>query len=177
MRVIIVGAESTGKTTLAKALAKRLNTKCALEYGRFLTESKSATGTEVEWLPEDFDHIARMQDALEDHLARQANKVLIADTNSFATRIWMERYLGKKMPLSDELNLHQQPLYAVTPASTPFVQDGLRDGKHVREWMEERFIEELVLHNLDFVTVEGNVEERATKVLQHIDSRFSRRRS
>ncbi|MBI3968636.1 MAG: AAA family ATPase, partial [Chloroflexi bacterium] len=50
----------------------------------------------LKWQSEEFVHIARAQNELEDRLARIANRVLICDTDSWATTIWHERYVGQR---------------------------------------------------------------------------------
>jgi HTH-type transcriptional repressor of NAD biosynthesis genes len=60
-RVVICGAESTGTTTLAKALAEHYKTTVVPEYGRHFDW---AVGKHHEWKPEDFWHIARDAEAL-----------------------------------------------------------------------------------------------------------------
>ena len=67
-RVCLMGAESTGKTTLAEALARVYDTVWVPEYGRPYTVSKNKTGEP--WTTEDFIRIARRQQADEDEAAR-----------------------------------------------------------------------------------------------------------
>ena len=83
-RVCILGAESTGTTTLAKALAEALQTVWVEEYGREYSEVKLAKN-DPEWRTEEFTMIAEEQTHREDKAARRANRVLICDTNAFAT--------------------------------------------------------------------------------------------
>jgi HTH-type transcriptional repressor of NAD biosynthesis genes len=82
-RICILGAESTGKTTLAAALADRFQTVWVPEYAREYLEAKNRA---CEW--SDMVPIAEGQIALEERLARQANRILICDTNLLATMLW-----------------------------------------------------------------------------------------
>ena len=71
---------------------------------------------------------------MEDALARQANRILISDTDALATGIWHERYLSKKSAEVEAIAAsHRHDLYLLTDCDLPFVQDGLRDGESIRE--------------------------------------------
>ena len=145
-RVAIVGAESTGKTTLAQELAAHFHTVWVPEYGREYTEVN--VGREAffhyQWHDEEFLQIAQKQVELEDKLAEKANRVLICDTDALATCIWQERYLGSCSPEVANIAAHRHyDLYLLAHFDVPFLQDGLRDGEHLRQWMTQRFREEL----------------------------------
>src|SRR6185436_18227497 len=129
-RICIVGAESTGKTTLARELARHFKTVWIPEYGREVSERKLELDGKYHWESNDFVEIAAMQCRLEDAAARQANRILICDTDAFATTIWHQRYLGYKSAEVESIaNSHRRPdLYLLTDVETPFVQDGTRDG-------------------------------------------------
>ncbi len=70
LRVCLLGAESTGKSTLAEALAAAYETLWVPEYGRVYTEVGRPPG--APWTSVEFTHIARMQCWLEDFLAGAA---------------------------------------------------------------------------------------------------------
>lgn len=143
-RVCVVGAESTGKTTLCRELAKALDTSWVAEYGREYTESKLARDIKLPWRAFEFVHIAREQARREDEAARTADRVLICDTDQFATSIWYERYLGAPPAPGTWGEIHNRiDLYLLTGTDVPFEEDGTRDGRGIREWMHARFVEEL----------------------------------
>ena len=71
-RVCVFGPESTGKSTLARDLAREFGTLYAWEYARPLLDPQGG-----QCRPEDISRIARGQVATEDALARQADRVLI----------------------------------------------------------------------------------------------------
>lgn len=91
-RVVVIGAESTGTTTLSIALAEHYQTTWVPEFGRLYTEARRPRG-EL-WRSDEFTFIAVEQARMEDALARLAKKVVISDTDPFATTIWHERYMG-----------------------------------------------------------------------------------
>lgn len=144
-RICVVGAESTGTTTLTRALAKHYKTTWVPEYGRFYTEGKlQANAAGSAWYSQEFEHIATLQNKAEDQLASICNKVLICDTNAFATELWHERYMGttsKKVAALAKKNTYA--LYILTGDEIPFVQDGMRDGEHIRHAMHKCFVQEL----------------------------------
>jgi nicotinamide riboside kinase len=106
-RIVLLGAESTGTTTLAAALADRLRTRggpwagtrLVEEYGRTLTERKQAQATtpdagaplSVTWTPADFSEIVTVQAWAEEQAAATGGPALICDTDAFATPIWERR--------------------------------------------------------------------------------------
>jgi HTH-type transcriptional repressor of NAD biosynthesis genes len=90
LRVCVVGAESTGTTTLARDLARALQTVWVPEYGREYCEAKLRRG-ETEWKSAEFTVIAQEQTRRENEAASHAHRVLICDTNAWATRLWHRR--------------------------------------------------------------------------------------
>lgn len=166
-RVVLIGAESTGKTTLAAALAEQLHTEWVPEFGRLYAERKIAAGVGDVWTSGEFAVIARTQCDHENAAARRANRVLVCDTDAFATSVWHRRYMGTRSPEVEAIAAaHRRPdLYLLTDITTPFVQDGTRDGEHVREWMHRTFAEELSATGRPFVEVSGQHEKRLAGAL------------
>jgi len=170
-RICLVGAESTGKTTLAQMLAERFQTVWVPEYGREYSERKLAEEGEYNWRSEEFISIANIQCELEDEAARRANKVLICDTDAFATSVWYRRYFGERSPDVDAIAAnHRRPdLYLLTDINTPFVQDGTRDGELIRDWMHEAFVAELTAQKRPFQLFSGSLRERFGKAVECVD--------
>ena len=189
-RVVVIGAESTGTTTLSRALteywcaqgAPHHETRWIGEYGRDYTieklgearaaallQGQPAPGMEsLVWTTQDFERIARVQNAWEDAAAHSGGPLLICDTDALATAIWHERYLGSEAPtvwaISEE---RRASLYLVTDdADVPFHQDGIRDGEHLRRWMTGRFVEVLEERGLPFVLLRGAHEERMRRAIE-----------
>ncbi len=88
-RVSIFGPESTGKTTLARALAERHGTRWVPEIARAILEAKEGACT-----PAELGLIARAQAASEDALAFDARRLLFCDTDPLATAVWSEALFG-----------------------------------------------------------------------------------
>lgn len=144
-RAALIGAESTGKTTLAQQLARRFETSWVPEFGREYWEKKVAglpmDGPLPAFSSDEFVTIASEQQRRENLAARTANKVLVCDTNAFATGTWHERYMGRRDDRVDAIGRADKvDLYLLAEPDLPFVQDGFRDGESIRGWMHERFI-------------------------------------
>jgi HTH-type transcriptional regulator, transcriptional repressor of NAD biosynthesis genes len=166
-RVVLIGAESTGKTTLAEKLAERFATTWVPEYGREYWERKvaglSMAGPLPPWESEEFVHIAAEQQRRENHAARTANRVLFCDTNAFATGTWHERYVGRRDQRVDAIGRSDRAdLYLLTVPDFPFVQDGWRDGQHIRDWMHQRFVSQLTPLGQERVRLLKGLIERRT---------------
>lgn len=177
-RVVVVGAESTGTTTMAAALAGHYGTSWVPEYGRELTARKlarlrertpEATVFDVTWDPDDFRAVVREQQAAEDAAARTSGPLLVCDTDARATAVWEERYLGSA---SEEVRAaaRRPALYLLTDhRGVPFTDDGLRDGEHLRAWMTERFRAELAGCGVPVVELAGSHAERLARAVRACD--------
>jgi HTH-type transcriptional regulator, transcriptional repressor of NAD biosynthesis genes len=171
--VCVVGAESTGTTTLAQALATHYGTPWVPEYGREYSAEKFARG-ETEWKTAEFVHIANEQTRRAEAAARGANRVLIEDTNAFATRLWHRRYVGFESDAVRELAERTRcDLYLLTGDEIPFVQDGLRDGEHIRHAMHGWFADALRAQPIPWLLVRGSHDERMKVAVAAVDSLFA----
>lgn len=159
-RVCVLGAESTGTTTLAEALAVALETNWVAEYGREYSGAKLSRG-ETCWQTNEFTHIAGEQERRENLAAREANKVLICDTNAFATTLWHRRYMGFESEQVMQIARRGKcDLYLLTGDEIPFVQDGLRDGEMIRHEMHRWFEEALKNQTVPWRLLRGSHQER-----------------
>ncbi|MCO5970082.1 AAA family ATPase [Actinoallomurus soli] len=188
-RVVVLGAESSGTTTLSRALAAHYSarggvwaaTRWVPEYGRVYCEEKLAAARrtdpglwigDLDWSPEEFTLIAERHLALEDAAARSGSPLLICDTDAFATSLWHERYLGALSPDVERVHARaRHDLWILTDtAGVPFEQDGWRDGESIRERMSARFREELDRRALPYVIVTGAHEDRLATAVAAIDA-------
>ena len=139
MRVCLLGAESTGKSTLAAALAERFDTVWNPEYGRPYTEL--GRDRDAPWTSDEFTHIARLHCWYEDFLACLAHRVLFSDTDAFTTSVFHEVYLRAAAKGFDELVGRRYDLFVVCGLDVPWRHDGVRVFELQREWMHERYLE------------------------------------
>jgi NadR type nicotinamide-nucleotide adenylyltransferase len=189
LRVALVGAESTGTTTLARDICDALRarggvwarTEWVPEYGREYSvnllavaraHDPAARPQDIVWTEEDFVDIAREQNRREDEAARRGSPVLVCDTDAMATAIWHERYRGSPSARVQEMADAMAPraIYLLTDhEDVPFEDDGLRDGEHVRGWMNARFADVLRASGVAWHLVTGPPDERLRVALSLIN--------
>jgi NadR type nicotinamide-nucleotide adenylyltransferase len=157
-RVCLLGAESTGKTTLAEALAERFETIWNPEYGRPYTEIGRPPG--AAWSTWEFTHIARIHCWYEDFLAARANKVVFSDTDAFTTALFHEVYLGTVATGFEDLVERRYDLYLVCGLDVPWRHDGIREFEEQRRWMHERYVAHARASGSDWLVLEGPREHR-----------------
>jgi HTH-type transcriptional repressor of NAD biosynthesis genes len=185
-RIVILGAESTGTTTLARDLADRMSVPWVPEYLReYAEERANEAGTiwDVVWTSADFDRVAAGQDELE-HVAISTwvsdpdqyrtgaqGRLVICDTDALATALWARRYLGEPAPRFLQQAAARPPaLYLLTsPEGVDFYQDGLRDGEHIRGEMTDWFRTALRDQQVPWVELTGDEATRIDLALRAID--------
>ena len=164
-RVALLGAESTGKTTLAQALAEHFQTAWAPEYAREYLLARGGVCT-----PADMPIIARGQARLEDERARLANRLLLCDTLVLTTLLWHEHYFGPCPPEIRQLAAEQPPhLCLLCSPDTPWVADGLRDSPGQRGWFHERYRQELETRGWPFLILSGPPERRLATAIGAVE--------
>jgi NadR type nicotinamide-nucleotide adenylyltransferase len=171
-RVCILGAESTGKTTLAADLAERYGTLWVPEYGRVYTEV--GRRPDAPWTSDEFDHIAHVHGWYEDFLAGYANRVLFCDTDAFVTARFHEAYLGAPAPddLAALAATRGYDLFVLCDVATPFVQDGRR-LEHGRSEMHAAYRARLEGADVPWVEVPGSRSERVEQTAAQVDALIS----
>lgn len=183
-RVVVVGAESTGTTTLTVALAATLSCAASPEMGRHLSAAlaEAAGGIEaVRWRPEDFVTVVRGQERLDReaveaqarddrHRPPAGGPIVVCDTDALATVVWERRYCGTATPAVAEAARSRPPLlYLITsPEGVPFVQDGLRDGEHLRLGMHAEMRSALAEQDVPWVEVSGSPADRVADAMRAV---------
>ena len=170
LRVVLYGPESTGKTTLAKALADHYQTAWVPEFARPYLQEKWDKEQAVCTL-EDLPIIAQGQLAAENAAIQKANKLILCDTNILVTKVWSETHFkGYCAPeLNTILAQTHYDLYLLTSIDVPWEKDDLRDRPNDREQMFIYFKQQLVTYNFPFLVLEGNPKERVEKAVIAID--------
>ena len=165
VNVAILGAESTGKTTLCQDLAAHFNCEWVPEFMRPYLQKKWDTEQKTcEW--EDLLPIARAQIALENSLAQQSAGYLFCDTSLFELMVYANWYYGNCPEAITEAALaHYYDLILLTEVDVPWVPDDLRDAPYEREQIAERFVEELTHYGKAFRRISGSRKVRVDQVV------------
>ncbi|MCU0860396.1 MAG: AAA family ATPase, partial [Thermoplasmata archaeon] len=169
-RVCIVGPESTGKTTLAAALAERLRTVWVPEYAVEYLKN----GNDDLRSTDDIERIAMGQIESEDAAARQANRILICDTDLMTTAIWSDHYF-RSCPtwIVEESCARKYDLFLLTDIDIPWIESRWRDCPDKREQFRRLFIRELTLRGRRYAIISGSEpEKRLEAAISHIATVF-----
>ncbi len=129
-RVALLGAESSGKTTLAAALAAHFGTEWVPEFVRDYLDD----GPNIDYTPADLVAIGAGQRALERAYAKLPGPLktglLFCDTDALTTTVWAELYFGENHAPPALVRLAENDRYATTlllAPDLPWASDGTRD--------------------------------------------------
>jgi HTH-type transcriptional regulator, transcriptional repressor of NAD biosynthesis genes len=200
-RVVVVGAESTGTSTIARVLADHYRrrggawaqTRRVTEAGRDYTIAKweqarqaaAAAGRpepaleQLEWTAADFDAVAGEQTRRENQAASAGSPLVVCDTDAFATSVWERRYLrGRARGLQPwaTTELPRRDVYLLTShEGVPWHDDGLREGDlAVRAAMTGWFADALTMAGHSWVLLTGSVAERLALAVRVTDAVLTR---
>ncbi|MET3118174.1 NadR type nicotinamide-nucleotide adenylyltransferase [Undibacterium sp. GrIS 1.8] len=160
-RVAILGAESSGKSALAEALAAHYKTVWVPEYLREFVETQQRVPKEAEQIL-----IARTQVERENKLAQQAYQWLFCDTSPLMTALYSRHYFGEAdADLAALEAQHQYDFTIVTAPDFPWTADGLqRESAAVRQRVHEELLDLLDEREMPFLLVGGSLKERVEQV-------------
>ncbi|WP_431130007.1 AAA family ATPase [Variovorax paradoxus] len=167
--IALLGAESTGKTELARALVQRLQERgiATTMVGEYLREWCDREGRTPR--PDEQRSIAQEQTRRID--AAAAAGVVVADTTALMTAVYSEQLFGDTSLHADALAA--QARYAITLLTAldiPWVADALRDGDHAREPTDALVRAALTGARLSFAVVHGTGSERLSSAWNAINS-------
>ena len=173
-KVLLIGTESTGKSTLAANLALYYNTCYLEEVGRDIS---ARSGTDQWMIPGDFTDILLQHKAKELELAKTANRVLFEDTDCLTTLFYLN-FLGggdteANMKLANAIaGLNKYDLILFLQPDVAFVQDGDRSEIIAADRM--RYSNELnafyKARGFNAVPVSGSYESRYRQAIALTDA-------
>jgi NadR type nicotinamide-nucleotide adenylyltransferase len=168
LRVAILGAESSGKSTLAAALAAHFGTVWVPEYLREFVDTSGRVPRE-----EDQYRIALTQMAREDAAALQAERFLFCDTTPLMTAIYSRWYWNRvDAQLSRLEQRHDYALTLVTAPDGPWEADGLqRESEAVRQTIHEQVVRMLDERAIGYTLVTGSLEQRMLQATRLLSAR------
>jgi HTH-type transcriptional regulator, transcriptional repressor of NAD biosynthesis genes len=168
-RVVLLGGESSGKSTLTAALSTLRKTVGVLEYGRELWDQR---GGDLEY--DDLLHIAHTQIAREQRAMTaphaQRAGVIVCDTSPLTTLLYCLDMFGRAEPELYELANRPYDLVALCAPDFAHVQDGTRREASFRDQQHAWYVEELTNRNVPFVVVGGSVDARVDALSAQIDA-------
>jgi len=196
-KIVIIGPESTGKSTLSKQLAEHYNTLWCPEFAR---EYLLKNG--MNYTYDDLLHIAKGQMALEDEYissivngqwsipdeSRDSAKtrtathspftidhspLLFIDTDMYVLKVWCEFVFDKcHRYILDQIVERKYDLYLLCNTDLPWVKDELREypDLETREKLFEMYKDCMINQSTPWVIIGGNEEIRLKTARQSVDS-------
>lgn len=134
-RVVVIGSECTGKTTLARSLAARFSAPWVGEFCRAYQDAKGAPLDAG-----DVEPIARGQVVEADEAEARAGELLVLDTDLVSTAVYARHYYGSCPDWIEEAcRARRADLYLLCAPDLPWEPDGQRDRGDRREEMHRLF--------------------------------------
>lgn len=170
-KVVIVGTESCGKTTLAKKLAKFYNTGYVQEVGRDYCKKYSNLLTK-----EIFNQIAMDHALLQVKKLEGGNKIIFIDSEATITQYYLDMYFSKEnFKLIEEIiKLQGYDLVIFLEPDIEWIPDGFRfAGKEEQRMNNNKKLKEMYKERgINFVSIKGNYSQRFTETKQLVDRLF-----
>lgn len=179
-KIVIIGPESTGKSTLCKQLAQHYQTLWCPEFAR---EYLLTNGTNYSF--DDLAIIAKGQLDLEESYEVRStkyesenkfqipnSKFLFMDTDMYVMKVWCEFVFGKcHQFILDEIATRKYDLYLLCNIDLPWVKDELREYPNEAPRIELFNIYKNILENQDTAwhLISGTNEERLQNAIEVIN--------
>lgn len=175
-KVLLVGGESVGKSTLTINLANRFNTNYIDEAGRDIS---MRSGDDRLMLQQDYTEILLNHKLNEIEAIKHSNKVLFVDTDALITRFYLE-FLDKETSekntaLADAIDaINSYDLILFLEPDVKFVQDGGRSEEihHNRVKYSEQIKDVLKAHNKNFICISGDYQNRYLEAVKEVEKLF-----
>jgi NadR type nicotinamide-nucleotide adenylyltransferase len=169
-KIVIIGPESTGKSTLCTLLANHYKTKWCKEFAR---DYLLANG--MDYNAADLVNIAKGQLALEDEIAATINKpqLLFIDTDMYVMKVWSEYVFGEcDFFILDQIVKRKYDHYLLCNIDLPWVKDELREYPDEKPRIElfNIYKDLLINQSVPWTLVSGPYEERLAKAIETVDA-------
>lgn len=154
-KVGIIGPESSGKSTLARYLAKRYKGVLVPEYARTFVEQKGST--EVAW--DELCGIARKQI---EEVSDISNQLYFFDTELIVTKVWFEYAFGRVPEwLEEAIKKYPMDVYLLCRPDIPWIADKARSNgsDEIRQELFERYEREIEDLGVPYYIIEHSSSE------------------
>ena len=169
-KVVVIGPESTGKTTLCKQLATHFQTQWCPEFAReYLLEHG------MDYSYNDLLTIAKGQIALEEKYttnlqppASDNHSLLVIDTDMYVMKIWCEFVFGKcHQFILDQIAARKYDLYLLCNIDIPWIKDELREYPDIERRNQLYYIykQTMMQQSTPWIDISGNYDERLQKAI------------
>jgi NadR type nicotinamide-nucleotide adenylyltransferase len=170
IKIAITVPESTGKSTLAVALANQYQTVWVPEFARDYLNKLGRPYTF-----NDVEKIAIGQLALEDKLTSQARNMLFCDTELIVIKIWMEfKYRMVPEWIIEEISKRHYDIFFLCDVDVPWEQDPLRENPDLRHFFFNCFVKEIEANNKNYLIINGDQKHRLESAIKSIDKMHPR---
>ena len=167
--IVISGAESTGKTSLAGFLAGHYGVDYIPEYARGYIENLGRP-----YIYDDVEHIAQRQSDLLEEAIRSGKKLIILDTYLVITKIWFREVFGRVPDwLQIRLESSQVNLFLLCDHDIEWVEDPVRENPGERRaYLSDQYRKEILNLGMEPVIVRGRGSAREQNALEGIKQQF-----
>lgn len=165
IKIAITGPESTGKTTLARQMAKSFNTVYVPEYARdYLNQIDRG------YTYEDVLRIAEGQFKKEEEIQGIANQIVFCDTGLLVLRIWLADKFGAIPGWIDKaLGEGNYDYFLLMAPDLPWEGDQLREDPERLDELFKAYQEKLNTFQLTYQSIYGKGERRFNNALQVVE--------
>ncbi len=163
-KVCFLGGESSGKTTLAAALAERLATAWVPEYGRELWVAQDGV-----LRYEDMARIGAMQLQREMQARPQAKRFLFCDTSPLTTLFYSREMFGRADPALVKMADARYDHFFLCAPDFEFIQDGTRRDADFRQQQHRWYQDELARRQLSYSALTGPLEQRIASAIAYLN--------
>ena len=164
MHVVLIGPESTGKSTLTKQLAGHFCGIAVPEYARQFVEQLTTPYTYTDIL-----HIAHVQ--LAQWLEHLHHTNVFFDTNLIVTKIWLlDKYHSCPEWINTAIRNCLPDLFLVCQPDLPFVDDPVRENGNRREQLQQLYLDEIRSLRAPYAFVSGTGRQRLLAAINAITS-------
>lgn len=167
-RILILGPESTGKSTLAAALAAYFQEPWVPEVAREYLEKLDRP-----YAFDDLLQIGKQQMQLEDDLAGSAKNYLFCDTDLQVIQVWSKHRYGKVDPwVLEELARRTYALILLCATDLPWQADPLREHPdlEMRQQFFEIYKQLSQASGFPWILISGDTAQRLSTGIQAVGS-------